>query len=241
MVVGAVTIFVALTYFGWDVAREYDLLGKKDSVAGNTTINQPPNTIQLSTSTTNSLTPQSSPPTTAIPPQPASTASAAGLGVANFCFCDGPREQAMIKVKPLIKSQVDRTLPIQATNLRLLVPKPLEGDWSPPRGSGTIIEISLPDGKVALAIPPNPDGAAENNGGGQTFATHWDASSLSPTDSYFEPGVKEGDLVFYVPHGGSGDFTLFGLGLIEQVGEDWELQGFIDSENWQGEANGNPF
>lgn len=163
------------------------------------------------------------------------------LAVVNYCFCEGPRGQAQVKVKPRIVNHSGDTVPLRAENLRLLVPKPLPGEWTPPRAAGEIVELSVGDGTV-LAIPPNADGAAEQVGEGLTFATHWNQTSLTAGSEYVDRRVKEGDLVYYLPRQEDGSMVIIGLAHVTNTSDGtWQVTGFVDSNDWQGDADPNLF
>ena len=178
-------------------------------------------------------------PTTSGPEVGAS--SKVKLAVINYCFCGGPRAQAEVKIKPSVTNDSSSTIPLAADNLRLLVPSPLPGPWTPPSAAGDVVEVRVGD-QTVLAIPPNPDRAAENLSGGQTFATHWDQTGLSPGASYLDEDNRQGDLVYYVPESSDNTVTVLGLAhVIEENNGDWKVMGFVETRDWSGEENPGDF
>jgi hypothetical protein len=163
------------------------------------------------------------------------------LAVVNFCFCGGPRAQAQVKIKPSVTNDSSDTIPLAADNLRLLVPNPLPAPWTPPSAAGDVVQVRVGD-QTVLAIPPNPDRAAEELGGGLSFATHWDQTELSPGDSYLDGNNRQGDLVYYVPESSDNSVTVLGLAhVIQEPNGGWTVMGFIGSHDWVGEADPGDF
>jgi hypothetical protein len=162
------------------------------------------------------LVPSAAPTGGATPPLAQDLAQIARRGkvklkITHFCFCSGPRGQLMLKLKAAVENQDDKPINISAStdpNLRLLVIRKM-GKWTPPPGttarmSRARIEDSRPgrvhiDAVRAWLIPPNPDGAFEVFDSVATFATHWPDVVLGPGESYYDPDIKQGDLVFYIP------------------------------------------
>lgn len=163
------------------------------------------------------------------------------LEVVNFCFCQGPRNQLQIKLKPRITNLSDRQLGLNATNLRLVVAAPLTGPWTPPRPAGDIIEVTGLQNSDLLAIPPNPDRAAERTSGGWTFATHWIDGELAPGETALDSRVKQGDLVFYVPYSESSPPLIYGLGYVETPLDGQVLGALLTLDLWKGESDPNNF
>lgn len=178
---------------------------------------------------------------TPVPPATVISSPSVALGVVKHCFCGAPRSQLQVKIKPTITNLTDDPLPLATRNLRLLVPSPLRGPWTPPRTSESVTTVEIGDASFE-AIPANPDRAAESYGGGSTFASHWTASMLGGNATFFDPDVKQGDLVFYVPTNSEGTAVVIGLAYMNQRPDGrWVVQGFVGSGDWSGEDSPNLF
>ena len=202
-----------------------------------------------SSTTSDSVTTSTGPTTTTTTPPPAP--SAVHLAVHNWCACSGPRGLATIKVKLEIRN--DGSVPIQVgsatpSTIRLILNDPT-GDWSSPWATDGVSLVSLdpahpiepgqtsPRETDAWAVIPNPDGAYEPfEDGGVTFVTHWPANLvLEPGESYFDPAIKEGDLVFYAPPA-NGGVAIIGIGVLSGP-EAHDLIGFLPVEEWSGDGS----
>jgi hypothetical protein len=152
------------------------------------------------------------------------------LTVSKHCFCNGPRGQAQVKVKLRIENRTNKALPIGTTHLRILVPGPLAGAWTPPVPSGD--PLSIQNGSnTFIALPANAAEAYEKlDDGNDTFASHWPTEDLAPGEAFFDDALKKGDLVFYVPSP-QGSITVLGIGYVDDTGT---LLGFTPVSDWQG-------
>jgi serine/threonine protein kinase len=148
-----------------------------------TPVEEPPATVPVSKKKTSGRAPMS--PHVAI-------------SVASWCSCSIDREH-QIKVKPRVTNFSTKSIDVRTgPSSRIVLVIPAKGNlrnWKSPPETRPRYRVSGP----WLLIPPNPDGVISLDEPSIPFATHWPVESLRPGESFFDAGVKQGDLVFSVP------------------------------------------
>lgn len=126
------------------------------------------------------------------------------LKVVKWCAEDGVRKQAQIKLQLSIENKSDRPLDIGLHHIRLVLDHFDPTLWSPPKVGNPTTEMpfTVPyKGDRYWTIPANAERAYDVKGGGRTFATHWNVTSLAPRATFRPVDHKTGAAVFYVPRG----------------------------------------
>lgn len=167
------------------------------------------------------------------------------LCVVRWCQDIVPRNQVSVKLKPKVANGSDSAINVSLQDpspWRLIVSRDVDvSRWSPPTPMADHpISLNL-NGETVWGIPPNPDGVAESMDDGlSTFATHWNASTVSAGETLYDPEVKQGDLVFYYPDMDPDPYKapgLIGLALVENG----EIVAYTSTDEWGTRADPNSF
>lgn len=161
----------------------------------------------------------------------------ANLAVTKNCMCAGPRNQGQVIVQLSVTNTSSVDLDASIENIRLLVPEPMAGQWTPnePVADYSIVTI---DGNRYIALPANGNRAWEQEY--STFASHWYADSLAPGQSYSSQGKDTGEVVFYVPvEPNSNTIRIFGVALVADRGS--TVVGWHESGEWPPSSDPNSF
>jgi tRNA A-37 threonylcarbamoyl transferase component Bud32 len=119
------------------------------------------------------------------------------MSVPAWCYCE-INSETQIKVKPRLRNTSRRRVSVRpGPKSPIVLAIPARGVSTRWKSAPKTRPRFRRAGKWLL-IPPNVDGDISDDPG-VPFATHWGINSLAPGETYFDPAVKQGDLVFSVP------------------------------------------
>jgi hypothetical protein len=162
------------------------------------------------------------------------------LAVTHFCLCDGVRNQAQVKIKVAVNNRGTEPLDIAVrpfSPIRVVMAS-RGGRWTPPGTAASVgpMAVRLPSGQTGYAYPANSNLAFDYLGGGWgTFATHWAPTRLVGGRSYYDPGNRRGDLVYYLPTDAG---NVLGVAYVDRSGA---VLAFTPTVSWHTSADPNNF
>lgn len=197
------------------------------------TAEEPPNSSRATEDVSSSIAPPLVPPTPDSPP----ATDMAELAVLNTCMCTGPRNQGQVIVQLRVTNTGPSDLDVAIENVRLLVPEPLMGPWTPNEPVADYSIVTVGEDRY-VALPANGNRAWEPEF--STFASHWYADSLTPGQSHSPQGKDSGEVVFYVPHApDTGVIKVFGVALVTDNGR--TVVGWQGTDEWPPSTDPNSF